>query len=320
MNDTDYHDDTKDHSTAPRSGDNNKNGDSKASESKGILRRLTGLFRGKHEANNLRDAVEEYIEEGVAREEDDDSIDAHERALLSNILKLRDLTVVDVMIPRADIIAVDISMSQKDLLSLLAEKQYSRIPVYRDNMDDIIGTIHIKDILASLAAGKRVEMEELMRSAPIVSPAMQVLDLLLMMRQRRKHMALVVDEYGGIDGLVTIGDVIEAIVGEIDDEYDQDDDPQIITNKDGTITADGRYDIEEFEEEYGSLLEEDEDDEVDTIGGYLLFMAGRIPTRGEILTHDSGVVFEVLDADPRRVNRVIIKNVELLKNTEDDEL
>ncbi|MCB9989019.1 MAG: HlyC/CorC family transporter [Rhodospirillales bacterium] len=268
---------------------------------------MRGLVKGRGDTS-LRDALAEYITE---QNDDECGTAAHERVLISNILNLRDMTVTDVMIPRADIAAISLDTTREDLLSLLAEKQFSRLPVYKETLDDIIGTIHIKDILASIATGKDMVIKDIIRNVPIVSPAMPVLDLLLMMKQKRRHMAMVIDEFGGIDGLVTIGDVIEAIVGEIEDEYDQDDQPQIKEKEDGSVIVDARYDIEEFEEKYGELLDEDEREDVDTLGGLVFSIAGRVPARGEILTHDSGMVFEILDADPRRVHRVLIRNIPL---------
>ena len=294
--------------TAPDSGDQKT--PSSAGTSPNVIQWVKNIVKGRNDTT-LRETIEEYIDAADGEETDLTSVSAHERTLISNILKLRDHTVVDVMIPRADIFAIDIGTSQEELLSLLSEKQHSRIPVFRDTLDDVIGTIHIKDILGSLANNKKVDLEELVRDVPIVSPAMQVLDLLLMMKQMRKHMALVVDEFGGIDGLVTINDVIEAIVGEIEDEYDQDDEPVIVENDDGSILVDARFDIEEFEEKYGRLLTEEEREDNDTLGGLVFEIAGRVPARGEILSHPSGMVFEIVDADPRRVNRLLIKNIPL---------
>jgi CBS domain containing-hemolysin-like protein len=265
------------------------------------------MIKGKSD-NSLREALEGYIGDsesgdGLA------SLNAQERALIANILKLRGLTVVDVMIPRPDISAIDVTTSQGELLSLLAEKQFSRLPVYRDTLDDVLGTIHIKDILSALARGQAIHIPDLVRDVPIVAPSMPVLDLLLMMKERRRHMALVVDEYGGIDGLATIGDVIEAIVGEIEDEYDQEAQPHMAVNADGSMLADGRVDIEEFERQVGQILSEDERGDIDTLGGLVFALAGRIPARGEIITHPSGMVFEVIDADLRRVKRLLIRNI-----------
>lgn len=274
----------------------------------GILSWLKSFTKSKNGSDHLREALEEYIEE-LHDNGESPSIAQHEQALISNVLHLRDLTVVDVMIPRADIEAIDINTSQEDLMGLLAEKQFSRIPVYKDSLDHIVGTIHIKDILSHLAISKDFKVKDLMRDVPIVSPSMPVLDLMLQMRQTKKHMAMVVDEYGGIDGLVTIGDVLEAIVGEIDDEFDPEEQPEILEKPDGTILADGRVDIEEFEERYGELLSQDERDDIDTLGGLVFSVAGRIPARGEVLKHESGLVFEIIDADPRRINRLRIKNI-----------
>lgn len=281
------------------------------SEATGLFHWVKNIVKSKADPS-LRETIEEYIDAAEnGHHTDSASITTHERTLISNVLKMRDHTAVDVMIPRADIFAIDIKISQKELLSLLADKQFSRIPVYRDSLDDVVGTIHIKDILGCLARGKKIDIEDLIRDVPIVSPAMPVLDLLLMMKQMRKHMALVVDEFGGIDGLVTINDVIESIVGEIEDEYDQDDEPEIIQNQDGSLIADARVDIEEFEERYGALLSEDEREDIDTLGGLVFSIAGRVPARGEILTHPSGMIFEIVDADPRRINRLLIKNIPL---------
>lgn len=281
-----------------------------AHHGKGLLSRMTRIFGRNKTDDTLREAIEEFIEEsGNAAPGDTTSIAGHERALMSNLLKLRGMTVVDVMIPRADVVAIEIGTSQTELLLLLAERQYSRIPVYRETLDDILGTIHIKDIMACLAQGRPVDIEDLVREAPIVSPAMPVLDLILMMKHMKKHMALVVDEYGGIDGLVTIGDVIEAIIGEVEDEHVTTEEPRLRQNRDGSLLADGRYAIEEFETRFGKILTEDEREDIDTLGGLVFELAGRVPARGEVITHVSGMELEVVDADPRRVNKVLIRNI-----------
>lgn len=276
----------------------------------GLLDWVKGMVNKNKSDTTLREAVEEFIEES-ANHSGAPTLDTHEGTLLSNVIELRDLTVVDVMIPRVDIIALDISTSQQDLLQLLAEKQFSRIPLYRESLDDVVGTIHIKDILSCLARGESINIESLVREVPIVAPSLPVLDLIVMMKQMRKHMALVVDEYGGIDGLVTIGDVIEAIIGTVDDEHDSDSEAQIVENKDGSLLADARYDIEDFEDRYGSFLTEEEREDIDTLGGLLFAITGRVPARGEVIAHPTGIMFEVLDADPRRVNKLLIRNIPL---------
>ena len=273
----------------------------------GLIHRIKAKFKPKTDTG-LREALADYIAESDGGK-DPASPHAHERTLIENILSLRDLTVIDVMIPRVDIVAIDVTMSQDALLSLLSEKQFSRLPVYRDNPDDILGTIHIKDILASLAQGRAIHVPDLIRDVPIVSPSMPVLDLLLMMKQKKRHMALVVDEYGGIDGLATIGDLLEAIVGEVEDEYDQSGQTDLATRDDGSVEADGRVPVETFEERFGKILEDGERDDIDTLGGLVFHLAGRIPARGENITHKSGMRFEVLDADLRRVKRVLIRDI-----------
>jgi CBS domain containing-hemolysin-like protein len=212
------------------------------------------------------------------------------------------------MIPRADIVAVEENTTAKELLQLLTEKQYSRIPVYRETLDDVLGTIHLKDVVAAMAKGEEPDIKKMITDIPIVSPAMTILNLLLKMRQSSRHMALVVDEYGGIDGLVTIGNVIESIIGEIEDEHAIEA-PQIVQKDDGSILVDARLSIPEFEDKYGNVLLDEEREASDTLSGLVISMAGRIPARGEVFTHSTGMIFEVLDADPRRINLLRIRNI-----------
>ena len=237
-----------------------------------------------------------------------DLITAHERALLSNILKLREMKVVNVMIPRAEIVAVEVGTTSQELTALLAEKQYSRIVVYRETLDDVLGTIHIKDVVAALARGEELDITKMITEIPIISPAMSVLNLLLKMRHSHRHMALVIDEYGGIDGLVTMGDVIESIIGEIDDEH-ADEAPQIIEKEDGSIVVDAHLYISDFEVRFGPVFSSEERETHDTLSGLVSTIAGRIPARGEILSHSTGMVFEIIEADPRRINLLRIRDI-----------
>ncbi|AGH97904.1 Magnesium and cobalt efflux protein CorC [Micavibrio aeruginosavorus EPB] len=276
---------------------------------KSILTQIRSLLGSSKGSTHLRDDLAEY----VANTQDDSTLSVanHERTLISNVLDLRDMRAVDVMIPRVDIVAIDISISESELFALLSEKQFSRFPVFRESLDDVIGTVHIKDILSTTLRKEPIVLENLVRDVPIVSPSMHVLDLLLEMKQTRRHMALVVDEFGGIDGLVTIGDIIEAIVGDVEDEHNtMGSDPTLITNQDGSIIADGRFDVEEFEDRFGEFMTEEERESIDTLGGLVFAIAGRVPSRGEILVHEeSGMIFEILDADARRVKRLRVKNV-----------
>lgn len=269
--------------------------------------RMAKFLFGSGADRELKEAIAEVISEDHS-DADAEKTALHQKLLISNVLKLKDMRVFDVMVPRADIIGIEVDTPTEELLALLTEKQFSRFPVYRDSLDDVIGTIHIKEILAKTTTGEPINIAELVRDVPVISPAMPVLDLLLMMRQQRRHMALVVDEYGGIDGLVTINDIVETIVGEIDDEHYTGEDGELMEKADGTIIADGRVPIEEFEKRFGRMLSEDEIDSVDTLAGLVVTLAGRVPARGEVLLHSSGMEFEVLDADPRRIHRLRIRN------------
>jgi len=277
------------------------------SPKEGFWSGIRGFIKGKRDTT-LRETLEDAIEDGDFVN-DENEITEHEKMLLSNVLKLKDKIVTNVMVPRADIVAIDVHSSHEDLLTLLAKQQFSRLPVYKGNLDNMLGSIHIKDVMAKLAKGDTINIHALLREIPVVSPAMPVLDLMIYMQKTHKHMAFVVDEFGGIDGLVTIGDVIESVVGEIDDEYDQDNAPQIQIYDSGDVWADARVEIDEFEKTFGTIFSMEERDESETLGGLVLYIAGRVPARGEVFKHASGMIFEVLDANPRKINRLRIKNI-----------
>ncbi|WP_207455810.1 hemolysin family protein [Azospirillum sp. SYSU D00513] len=270
---------------------------------KGWVRSVVG-GRGD---TTLRHTIKELIADQP--DEDDQAMGAAERALFSNILKVHDRTVADVMVPRADIVAVEIGTPMPALVKRLSEEAHSRLPVYRETLDDVAGLVHIKDVLACIANGRSCELKDLVREVSVVAPSMPVLDLLLQMRQTRQHMALVVDEFGGIDGLVTIEDLVEEIVGEIEDEHDLDAAPRLVARADGSLVADARVSVEEFEARVGPLLTEDEREEIDTLGGLAVSLAGRVPGRGETVTHPSGVEFAIIEADSRRIKRLLIRNL-----------
>ncbi|WP_173980854.1 hemolysin family protein [Magnetospirillum sp. UT-4] len=281
-------------STPPRENGANHRADGLVD---GIRNWMRQLRRSKG-SETVREALEELIED---RDESGIPIDDHERLLLGNILHLRERTAYDVMVPRADIVGVDATLGADDLTEFFTRHGHSRLPVYRGDLDDIIGMVHIKDVLAALRVDKPFQLHRIVRRVLFVSPSMRVMDMLLEMRLKRTHMALVVDEYGGIDGLVTIEDLVEQIVGEIEDEHDRAAEPDLVMRPDGVIEADARTPIAEFEELVGSVLTEEERDDVDTLGGLVFFIAGRVPSRGELIAHPSGLEFEVVDADPRRV-------------------
>lgn len=267
------------------------------------------LLRGKAtNSNHLQEAIEEYIEE-LKEADEDTAVVESQKTFITNVINTHDLKVSDVMVPRADITAIDVDASPEDLKKLFEQHQFSRIPVYKDSLDHVTGIIHIKDILSRMLGGESYKISELVREVMFVSPSLPVMDMFMMMREEKKHMALVVDEHGGIDGLVTIIDVIEAIVGDIEDEFDNEEQPQIIEKPDGSLVADGRMDIEEFEERYGAILQPDEREDVETLGGLATHIAGRLPKRGERFTHASGMVLEVSEADSRRVKRLRLRNI-----------
>lgn len=275
-----------------------------------LLRRLLPGAKRKDEA--VREALEELIEDDEV-----DAIDGHERLLLGNILHLRDVTAYDIMVPRADITAVEVDTPLKEVADLAGRWGHSRIPVYRETLDDVVGMIHIKDILPVIARGQQPELRHLIRKVMCISPATRVLDLLVDMRLKRTHMAMVVDEYGGIDGLVTIEDLVEQIVGEIEDEHDNGSEPEMILGSDGTLVADARVTLENFEERFGALFSEDDHEDTDTLGGLVFRLAGRVPLRGELIAHDTGLEFEVVDADPRRIRRLRVRNLPPTPSTEE---
>lgn len=277
---------------------------------------VRSVFRIRNDNQSLKEAIEGLMEDHGDYQEytqNEARVSTQERLLISNILSLREERVEDVMIPRADIKAIDVDATQQELMEMLSQHQFSRIPVYRGQLDEIMGTIHIKDILAQLAKGDPVVIKDLIRLVPIVSPAMGVLDLILFMKEQRKHMVLVVDEYGGIDGLVTVGDVIETIVGEIEDEYNKPSHDLFIERADGTVLAEGRVDLDELEDQYGELFSEDEREDADTLAGLVFMTAGRVPARGEIIQHESGLEFEIIDATPRHINRIKISNIDKVR-------
>lgn len=278
----------------------------------GLLAWLKGLRSGRNGDSSLRDSVEALIEE---REERAEPIDPEEHTLIANVLKLGTVTVYDAMVPRADILAVEVGTPLKEVVAAMTKQGHSRLPVYRETLDEVIGMIHIRDVLGALERAnggkKRPSLRRLMRQVLFVAPSMRVLDLLLQMRRSRNHMAMVVDEYGGIDGLVTIEDLVEEIVGEIEEEHEAATAPRIQERPDGTLLVDARLPIDEFEERVGMTLSNiDEDTDIDTLGGLVSAMTGRVPVRGELVVHEpSGLEFEVADADPRRVKRLKVRNI-----------
>jgi magnesium and cobalt transporter len=264
---------------------------------------------------NLRDSIAELVQEAEDAPDTPGELpdlDRQERALIANVLRLRGMSADDVMVPRADIVAMSAAVTLDQALEQLRREGHSRLPVFREQLDDIIGMVHIKDVYAYVGRPDAFKLEAIMRKPLLVAPQIPVLDLLLQMRQARMHLALVVDEYGGIDGLVTIEDLVEEIVGDIADEHDEVAGPMITERPDGTLDIDARLPIEAFEERMGPVLTDDEREaDIDTIGGLVFTLAGRVPARGEVLRHPSGIEFRVLEADARRLRRLRVKKAPL---------
>ena len=278
-------------------------------EKPSLLKRLSLLMRGP--GTSIRESIEEAIEES---ERETPELSDQERKLLANLLNVGSLKVSDVMVPRADIVAVEEKTPLTELVVRFGEAQHSRLPVYRETLDDPLGFIHVKDIfglLETLPSGtlrwKDTSTAKLRRSVLFVPPSMPALDLLRRMQTTHIHLALVIDEYGGTDGLVSIEDIIEEIVGDIADEHDEAD-VHLRALEDGVYVADARTDLEDFKTQTGiDLATEDSEEEVDTLGGLAVSLLGRVPQRGEIISHPKGYEFEVLEADPRRVRRLRIR-------------
>lgn len=275
----------------------------------GLWRRLRGLFGSRNGEGSVREAIEVLIEEPSTPAA---AIGVDEGILIANILKLHDLTAEDVSIPRADIVAIDESAELHTVADLIAKEAHSRLPVYREQLDEVVGFVHIKDVLAAMRTSPHQPVRELKREILFAAPSIRVLDLLLEMRAQRTHMAIVVDEFGGVDGLVTIEDLVEEIVGEIEDEHDEEG-PSITPHPDGSILADARLEIEELEELIGRFATEEEREASHTLGGVVFALIDRVPRRSEVVTHPSGVEFEVVDADPRRIKRLRVRDLRSAK-------
>jgi len=249
-----------------------------------------------------QESLEELIEE-----EDDisEQITPEERDLLMNLLRFGSLNAEDAMVPRPDIVAVEESATLEDIVEMIRQGGHSRMPVYRDTLDEIVGMVHIHDVMSYWGGTKEFQLPQIIRPLLFVPQSMPVVDLLAKMRISRLHMAVIVDEYGGTDGLVTIEDLVEEIVGEIEDEHDVVSTPTLSISPNGAVEADARTEIEALESHFGVQLRDNEfDEDIDTVGGLVSRLAGRVPLRLDRLSHPSGLTFEIVDADPRRVKRV----------------
>ncbi len=266
---------------------------------------LRSLLFGDDNGSTLRDEIEEAIESREGEVPRLGDLSHVERQMLRNILHFGEKNAGDVAVTRGDIIAVPVETSFEGLVAAFAEAGHSRMPVYEDSLDTVVGMIHVKDVFAVEVSGAPppADIRELLRTPLYVPESMGVLDLLARMRAERVHLAIVVDEFGGTEGLLTIEDVVEEIVGEIEDEHDEEPEGLLIPLEDGCWEADARAELDEVAEAIDARLAA-VDEDVDTLGGLAFVLAGRVPRTGEILEHPSGWRLEVTEADTRRVTRL----------------
>lgn len=301
------------HPDGPRDRAEQEGGDPRSSFLGAIISRLSAVLR-RWNAGSLREEIEEIL---ATPESDagEDALPAEARLMLRNILQFGDLSVDDIMVPRANIVAVEQGLTLNELVRVFEDAQHSRLPVYADTLDHPVGMVHVKDIIGLLAPGAPrdvpFDLKRHLREVLYVPTTMPVFDLLLKMQQTQIHLALVIDEYGGTEGLVSLEDLVEQIVGEIEDEHDTDEDPIMVERGPDLWEIDARVPIEDLEERLGAkLLDADLEEEVDTAAGLVTALAGRMPKIGERVVHPAGFAFEVLDADPRRLTRLRVRKTD----------
>lgn len=305
-----------------------------------FLSKIRRRFIGNNSA--LRVSLEGVID-SHAEKTGATALDADARSMMLNLLGFADMRVDDLMVPRASIIAADETSSMRELLAQFIEANHSRMPIYRESLDDIVGMIHVKDYLrwmtnkgtkkktkSATSSGVNLAASELsstvkqhpsmIRDVLYVPPSMPAPDLLIKMKASHIHLAIVVDEYGGTDGLVSLEDLIEEIIGDIADEHDTDAEEGMMRKQDETTyVANALISIATLDEMFKvDLLSDDQEDEADTLGGLIFEMAGRVPSRGELIKHPSGLEFEIMESDPRRVKRVRIHLKEIAQSNSAD--
>lgn len=267
-------------------------------QSRGFLGRILGAFAAGDEADTAAERQEKAP--------------AMAPAGVPGMVNLRRMRVDDVAIPKAEIAAAPVNATLPELVEMFREHGFSRIPVFRGTLDSPLGLIHLKDLALKYGFGAQVPVKfalrPMLRPLLYVPPSMPIGVLLQQMQQKRTHMALVIDEYGGVDGLVTIEDLIEQVIGEIEDEHDEIEGGLCIAEKPGQWLIQARAPLEDVEAETGlRLASDEEEDEIDTLGGLIFMLTGRVPVRGEVIPHESGAEFEIVDADPRRIKRVRLR-------------
>lgn len=273
-----------------------------------IFSKIKSFFVRPPEEEKVLETIEEIMDERVERG-DKVLIDPDEIGLLKNLFRLRDIRAGEIRIPTIDITGISVEASSDELKRLMAEEKFTRLPVYEQTLDNIIGVIHVKDILCAMMENEEVSVKKLMTGSILfVPPSVRALDLLREMQAKKAQMAIIIDEYGGTDGLITLEDLLEEIVGEIEDEHDAlDEAPVLHKIGNSVIQADARILLKDLEKMIGSFMTRKEKEEfVDSVGGLVFHLAGRLPRVGEKIEHSSGIVFQVLDVDARHIKKVKI--------------
>ena len=266
--------------------------------------------KSNNKDKNLDKELEQFVAKRINADDSNGKKLSHENELLKNLAGLKGITASDVMVPRIDIVSVAMSDDFDEIVKQLIKTNHSRVPVRNESLDDIVGILHIKDVLANLFLKEKQDITTLLKKPIFVSPSISLLDLLYEMRVKRRHLALVVDEYGGIDGLVTIEDLVEELVGDIEDEHDLSSECRLEKVEDGSIIVEARITIDLLEGFISSIRKEDLNDEIDTLGGFIISIAGRVPVKSEVISYSpSGLKFEILEADPRKV--ILVKIIGL---------
>jgi len=274
-----------------------------------FINKLKFFFKKKNK-NKLQNKIENLLNE---RRKQKNPLKSNEEKIISNVFQLPEKLIDDIMIPRTDIISVDTNTDINKLVKIIGRTSHSRYPVFDKSRDNIIGMIHIKDVVSCWENKKIENIKKLVRKILFAPHSMNILDLLLKMRTSHIHMAIIVDEHGGLDGLVTIEDLVEEIVGEIKDEHEAQKEnkknEKELNKDDGTIKISSRMLIKEFEKKYGNIFSDKEDiKDIDTMGGLAFHIFGRVPLKGEVIKHPNGCEFEILDADSRRIRTILVRN------------
>ena len=262
---------------------------------------------------NSDDDLEQFVSRRINSKLEVNKTQKHENELLQNLAGLRGITAVDVMVPRVDIVSVSMSDNFNDIVNQLTKANHSRVPVTGETKDDIVGIIHIKDVLANINSMKKNHIKDILKEPIFIAPSISLLDLLNEMRVKKRHMALVVDEYGGIDGLVTIEDLVEELVGEIEDEHDETSEIKIEKLNYNTIIVEARATLEFLQAKLNLDLSTFKNEEFETLGGYIISLSGRVPIKGEVIRDTkSKIEFEIINSDKRKIIEVKIKGLKLL--------